>query len=190
MLVQNQMKKISINEYRDKFCFPIKNYYVKLGFTFENNSFEKIGTEFIEEYKKYRYDAELYPEVIKLLKDLKNNGISNSILSAQYQPLLDDHIKYYNIGNNFLKIIGLDNHYASSKIDNGFKLIQDLNIDINNILMVGDTDHDYEVADAIGIDCILLSHGHNSISRLNSTKALVVKNLSELSYFLKIQPLN
>ena len=59
-------------------------------------------------------------------------------------------------------------------------------VDINKILMVGDTDHDFEVSQALGIDCILISHGHNSILRLKQTNAHIVDNLSKLAYFLEI----
>ena len=55
------------------------------------------------------------------------------------------------------------------------------------ILMIGDTDHDFEVAIAMGVDCILLSHGHNCISRLQNTGAMVINDLMELSELFKIE---
>ena len=186
MLVQNHLAKISINQYRDLFSFPVKNYYEKLGFDFEQESFEKAGNEFINEYKKHRYEAQLFPEVELLLKLLIENGVSNSILSAQHQTFLNDLTCYYNIDKYFINIVGLDNHYAHSKINNGLELIKEIEIDISKILMVGDTDHDFEVSQAIGVDCILISHGHNSISRLQETNTLIVENLSQLAYFLEI----
>ena len=64
MLVQNHLAKISINQYRDLFSFPVKNYYEKLGFDFEHESFEKAGNEFINEYKKHRYEAQLFPKTV------------------------------------------------------------------------------------------------------------------------------
>ena len=186
MLYKNHLAPISISQYRDLFSFPVKKYYEKLGFNFEHESFEKAGNEFIDEYKQHRYDAKLYPETELLLKLITEKGITNSILSAQHQIFLNDLTCYYNIDKYFINIVGLDNHYAHSKVDNGIELIKEIEIDINKILMVGDTDHDFEVSQALGIDCILISHGHNSISRLKKTNAHIVDNLSKLAYFLEI----
>ena len=186
MLYKNHLAPISISQYRDLFSFPVKKYYEKLGFNFEHESFEKAGNEFIDEYKQHRYDAKLYSETELLLKFLTEKGITNSILSAQHQTFLNDLTCYYNIDKYFINIVGLDNHYAHSKVDNGIELIKEIDIDINKILMVGDTDHDFEVSQALGIDCILISHGHNSISRLKQTNAHIVDNLSKLAYFLEI----
>ena len=42
------------------------------------------------------------------------------------------------------------------------------------VLLVGDTDHDADVARAIGADCILLSCGHQSASRLAACHPIAV----------------
>ena len=80
--------------------------------------------EFIREYEKRRYEAQLYPWVIPLLSELQTMGISHSILSAQHQSLLDDLTQYYNIRDHFIQVIGLDNHYAHSKMENGKRKIK------------------------------------------------------------------
>jgi phosphoglycolate phosphatase len=46
--------------------------------------------------------------------------------------------------------------------------------------MVGATLHDYEVAQAIGIDCILLASGHCNRSRLEATGLRVFENIEDL----------
>ena len=47
-------------------------------------------------------------------------------------------------------------------------------------LMIGDTLHDFEVAKAIGADCILLAWGHQDRERLEGTGCLVFNNISEV----------
>ena len=180
------MDTITLKKYREIFGFPVKNYYLKLGFDLDAEPFEKSGLEFIREYGKRRYEAQLYPEVISLLNELSNIGITHSILSAQHQEFLDDLTNHYNIRRFFLQVIGLNNHYASSKIDNGKRLVTNLDIDLKKVLMIGDTEHDYEVANAIGIDCLLLSHGHHNHSRLQNTTGVVMQNLFEVFHFFGI----
>ena len=186
VLTRYNLATINIKKYRELFGFPVRDYYIKLGFDFQKIPFEISGTEFIKGYENRRYDAELYPQVIPLLTEFQKRGISHSILSAQHQNFLNDLTEYYNIQDQFTEIIGLDNHYAHSKVDNGIKWVKKLDMNKKEILMIGDTDHDFEVADAMGIDCILLSHGHHCNSRLQSTGAMVLNNLSELSQYFKI----
>ena len=187
VLKRRKMKAITLESYREIFGFPVKDYYIKLGFDFDRESFENSGLEFIKEYEKYCFKAELYSQVIPLLNELQKLGISHSILSAQHQILLDDLTQYYKIRNQFIGIIGLDNHYAHSKVENGVNWIKQLEMNPKEILMIGDTDHDFEVAIAMGVDCILLSHGHNCISRLQNTGAIVINDLMELSELFKIE---
>ena len=180
------MDTITLKEYRKIFRFPVKDYYLKLGFDLEKEPFEEVGLEFIKVYENRRYDAQLYPQVIPLLIELRARGISHSILSAQHQILLDDLIQYYNIRYHFIGVFGLDNHYADSKIENGIEWVKQINLSPQEILMIGDTDHDFEVAGVIGIDCFLLSHGHYCSKRLKETGAKVFQNLMDISSFFKI----
>ena len=181
------METITLEKYREIFGFPVKDYYIKLGFDLEKEPFEECGLEFIKEYENRRYEAELYPETSFLLTKLRAAGISHSILSAQHQNLLDDLIQFYNIRHHFINIIGLNNHYARSKIDNGISWIKKLHIDSKKILMIGDTDHDFEAAKAMGVDCLLLSQGHHCPTRLEKTGAKVFQDLNDVGNFFQIE---
>ena len=187
VLKRRKMNPITLEKYREIFGFPVKDYYIKLGFDFDTESFENSGLEFIKEYENHCFKAELYPQAIPLLNELQKLEISHSILSAQHQILLDDLTQYYKIRNQFIGIIGLDNHYAHSKVENGVNWMKQLKINPKNILMIGDTDHDFEVAIAMGVDCVLLSHGHNCLLRLQNTGAIIINDLMELSELFQIE---
>ena len=187
ILKRRKMNTITLEKYREIFGFPVKNYYIKLGFDLEKEPFEESGMEFIRGYESRRYEAQLYPQVIPLLSELQTIGISHSILSAQHQTLLDDLTQYYNIHDYFIKIIGLDNHYAHSKVENGIRWVNRLKLNPQEILLIGDTDHDFEVAETIGINCLLLSHGHHSPARLQKTGATVVQRLNDVFQLFKTE---
>lgn len=186
ILKRRKMKTITLEKYREIFGFPVKNYYTKLGFDLEKEPFEESGMEFIKGYKNRRYEAQLYPQVIPLLSDLQTIGISHSILSAQHQTLLDDLTQYYNIRDHFIQVVGLDNHYAHSKVENGIQWVNRLKLNAQEVLLIGDTDHDFEVAETIGVDCLLLSHGHHSPDRLQKTGATVVEGLNDIFQLFEI----
>ena len=51
------------------------------------------------------------------------------------------------------------------------------------VLFIGDTDHDFEVAQSIGTDCLLISHGHHCHARLIKTGAPIVSSLEDIFQF-------
>ena len=80
----------------------------------------------------------------------------------------------------FSEIVGIDNQYANGKIQEGIKLINKLPFKRKDIAMIGDTNHDSDVADELNIDCILIDHGHVSSRRLKKTGRKVVSNLTDI----------
>ena len=128
VLENRNMDTITVKKYRKIFGFPIEEYYKKLGFDIEKESFYESGLEFIRAYEKRRYEADLYPMVNSILSKLVSMNIHHSILSAQHQALLDDLTKYYNIRKYFTEINGLNNYYAHSKIDKGIEIVHNADL--------------------------------------------------------------
>ena len=54
----------------------------------------------------------------------------------------------------------------------------------SEILFIGDTIHDKDIADIIGSDCILIAKGHVSKKRLIETGARVFNELNEIKNWL------
>jgi len=185
ILDNRNMDTITVDQYRKIFGFPVENYYKKLGFNLEEESFQKSGLEFIRAYKKRRYEAELHLGVKSILSKLLSINIHHSILSAQHQILLDDLTKHYSIREYFIAINGLNNYYAHSKINKGIEWMKKTGFDSKEVLLIGDTDHDFEVAEALGTDCLLLSHGHHCYSRLIQTGAPVFRKLDNIFYIFE-----
>jgi len=174
------MPLVTQDHYLKIFGFPVIDYYRRLGFDFSSESFEVIGTEFIEGYEARKYEARLFEEVPQILKILADHGVSHSVLSAYQQETLDELIDHFSLGDNFLKVVGLDNHYAHSKLENGLKWMAELPYSPDEVLFVGDTAHDLEVAQALGVDCTLLDSGHQTRARLEATGGMVVDGLEAL----------
>ena len=84
------------------------------------------------------------------------------------------------IGNYFTHISGINNHYAVSKVENAKNLIKKVNINPQQVCMIGDTIHDYEVAGEIGCNCIIVANGHQSYKRLEPLNCTVVNKLTDV----------
>lgn len=180
VLVKRKLSTVTLEYYRDIFSFPIIAYYEKLGFDFAQESFESIGTEFITEYEKKRSQCALMPDATKTLQTISQLGLTQSILSASKQDYLLDAVGGYGLNGLFLEINGLNNHYASSKVDIGRDFVARNKLDPSTILLIGDTTHDADVAAAIGADCCLIPNGHQSQKVLAAYGAPIVGSLSKL----------
>ncbi len=182
MLTRRNLPRVTAERYAEIFDFPIKTYYEKAGFDFEREPFEKLSDEFIEEYERRKLECPLQEGAVEILSENAGKGISQSIISASKQDSLEELMKWYNIGHLFVAVHGLDNHYAFGKVDIGLKWIAELKLPPGEILMIGDKIHDYEVAEAMGVDCILITSGHQDKLRLEACGARVVDSLAELEF--------
>ncbi|MFA8342118.1 MAG: HAD family hydrolase [Rhodothermaceae bacterium] len=179
-LRQQNKKEIDLDIYKNIFTFPVYNYYLKAGIEMSEEEFKTLSIDFIEKYEAFKYDCKLFTDVKETLEKINSVNIKQSVLSAYKQDSLLEFLGHYDLLNNFENIVGLDNIYAAGKIENGKKLIKKIGVDPKEIVLIGDTLHDLEVANEIGADCILVSRGHQSRERLINSENRVVDSLKAL----------
>jgi len=179
-LEKRDMPTITHYHYQKIFGFPVIDYYRRLGFDFKDESFEVVGTEFIDGYEQHKYDVGLHDGVKEVLFKLSSLRVSHSILSAYKQNTLDELVAHFGLTNQFLKIVGLNNHYAHSKVENGIQWMSELDMNPSDVLFVGDTEHDFEVAEVIGVDCVLIPGGHQTREALSKTGATILDNITDI----------
>ncbi|BDQ01720.1 HAD family hydrolase [Ignavibacterium sp.] len=180
LLNQNNLSQITYERYRDIFTFPVSDYYKTAGFDFSKTSFEILGKLFMDEYEKRKYEMNLFDGAREILELAKNMGIGQSVLSAYKHDTLVEILKHYQISEYFENISGLDNIYAGSKEHLGIELRKKLNFRKEEILFIGDTLHDADVAKAMDVNCVLISNGHQSARRLLANGNIVLSNIREL----------
>ncbi len=166
MLQRRGLPPITIKTYRDKLCFPVDQYYCQLGFDYETNPYKILAEEFIAEYERRRFECVLQDGARELIQALHSRNIPQAVLSAYQHDTLLQAVDYFELTPFFSDIIGLDDIYAAGKVENGKKYIAGLDIAPGEVLFIGDTLHDFEVAEAMGVNCALVANGHNSRSRL------------------------
>jgi len=181
---QEQFKNYGINPLNAKerakiFSHPIENYYKNVGFDLSKTSFKQLSIEFMEIYEKLSFkNAQLFEGTIELLDILKNKNKNLYILSAASEKHLQAIVDVKGISSYFKAIYGLHDHEAKTKIPRALELKDDFSELKNStsLLMVGDTDHDYEVAQAIGADSIIIAQGHQAHDKLKKLNTIVLKN--------------
>ena len=180
ILRERGIKELTLAEYRNIFTFPVRDYYERAGLNLSRHSFEELGEEWIREYEKRRLECSLFEGAEETLNMFSGMTEGQSILSAYSQNSLEEVIGYFKLDGYFRHLAGLDHVYADGKINRGKSMIKNLDLDKKEILLIGDTVHDYEVAKELGTECILISGGHQSRERLLACNVPVFNNFADL----------
>lgn len=181
LLIKRQLPQLTKEHYKEVFGFPVIDYYQKLGFDFGKEAWENVAAEFMQAYHNKESTFELYEDAITTLEELKRKGYSQYILSAMKTASIEKMLKNYGIINYFDGIYGLDHHYADGKVEKGRDLLKNEQLSPQECILCGDTIHDAEVSKKLGLNCILICDGHQSVERLEATKYPVIQRLSELT---------
>ena len=169
MLRKRGLPLLTSESYREAFTFPVKDYYEKVGFDFQKEDWDLTAQEFITNYTNRLPYSDIFPEARILLDFFKKQGKKQFILSAMEINMLKDSTRELNIQEFFDEISGIDNIYASSKIENGRNLFHKHQLKAKDVCLLGDTTHDYEVAQSLGCQCYLIASGHQSFEKLKAT---------------------
>lgn len=169
-----------IEEYHEKFQFPIIKFYEELDFDLENEKFEDIAKDYVFEFDERFYELEIFPDAESVIREFKYKGIEQIILSQTEQRWLEKQVRFHDIDCLFTELLGARDIYVKGKEGIALSWITRNDIDPAEVLMIGDTTHDFEVAQSIGCDCILIARGHNSKERLQNTGAVTLDSIEEL----------
>jgi phosphoglycolate phosphatase len=178
MLTRRDLPRLERARYHALFDFPVRRYYERLGFDPARDSFEQLSVEFISGYDARRLGAVLHRGVANTLAAVRAAGVGQSILSAYRHETLHEIVAHFGLTAHFDHISGLDNIHAHSKVALGRELVTRLGIAPAEILLVGDTLHDREVARALGVACALVAAGHHPAERLRASGAAVYDDLA------------
>jgi phosphoglycolate phosphatase len=186
LLLQYGKDTTTHDTYLKEFGFPVAAYYEHLGFDFSVDPFDTIADEYIDRYSTRQYECDLYDGTNTVLETLQRAEIPQSILSAYHQDYLTEAVTRFQVNQFFEHIKGREDHYATSKVDAGHDLISRLGLRAEQTLLIGDTLHDLEVAQALGTQCILISRGHQTADRLAHVTVPVVSDISQVPAQIQI----
>jgi phosphoglycolate phosphatase len=178
LLPAHNLPTITEEMYKQKFTFPVFKYYESLGFS--KDQFAAVSIQFIQAYNNNQRNCEIVPGLSALFTKNQAAGLKQSVLSASKQESLKEIITHFNLNQYFEHIAGLSDIYAAGKIDLGKGLMKNLAAVPQEVLMIGDTYHDLEVANALGIDHVLVSHGHSLVENISKHTNRVAMSVDEL----------
>lgn len=178
MLARRGLRELpDMSAYHEVFGFPILEYYQKVGFDFTREPFERLAEEYIFLYhSENSSNCQLHPHAQAVLATIHERHISQIILSASEQGNLLSQVSCFDITGYFDEILGISDIFATSKLEVALDYMT--REKISRAVLIGDTEHDYQVAQRLGVDCLLIANGHQGRERLLACKVPVLDDIS------------
>ncbi len=161
--------------YREKFCFPIEEYYRNVGLDFSKTPYSVYAHRWIDEYRAREKTAPLCDGAREALEYIKALQIPQILFSATEKEMLTQQVSALGIADYFETVLGADNVYAEGKIPIGKRWIA--SVRPRKALLIGDTEHDALAAAEMGVDCVLIANGHRAPEQLRRTGRPVYPDL-------------
>ena len=139
----------------------------------------EVADEWVALYSEKMYTAPLTDGAEDALEAIKAAGCRQIILSASEKARLITHLEKLGITHYFDEIHGAEDVYAKGKADIAKELSK--RDDLFPAVLIGDTDHDFSCARAIGCDAMLFSGGFMSEERLSVLDSPVRSSLIEIA---------
>lgn len=177
-------QRYTLDSYREIFGFPVEEYYVRAGFDFSRHPFPVLAKSFMEDYLPRSASCPLARGARQALADFDRAGLRQVILSASRVEDLERQVTERGIRGCFDRLLGLGDIYAKSKVEVGRRFFRESGFDPGRAVMIGDSVHDFEVARAMGVRCVLQCAGHQTEAALRATGAPVVPGLPEAADFI------
>lgn len=179
MLAMRNMPPIDIVRYRECISVPIKGFYEKV-FDLENEDYSEILRQYNEGYLYHLKDCGLTDGAREALDFFDSQGAKQIIVSSSNNAQLCKNVRKYGIWERFDAVLGAADFMATSKIERAVVYLEKEGAKRGEVLVVGDLEHDAELAREIGADCILLSSGHEKRERLAAAETPIINDLYEL----------
>lgn len=148
---------------------------------------EKTARRAVEIYReRYApigiYENELYPGIEDMLARLKNRGYKIGIASSKPENFVKIVAEYFHIESYFDEIVGSEPEGGRT---NKTEVIEEalrrmgLTDHRDQVIMVGDKEHDVFGARRAGLECIAVSYGYGTKEELENARPLKIVNSAE-----------
>jgi phosphoglycolate phosphatase len=182
------MEPLSRVRYRELFGFPVRAFYESIGFDFSDEPFAALSRDFIAVYRRRAPEMQVAPGARAALARLSQQGVRHLVVSAMEARLLGEMLGEHGLSTLVAGHHGTLDHTAGSKVEVGVEAVRAAALAPESLVVVGDTLHDLELAQAIGCRALLYAGGHMHRDRLAqggaTVGATVIDDFSELDRYL------
>ncbi len=177
LTILNQLRReeglspLSLSQYRAAFGFPIRDFYARIGFDFAKTPYEDLADRYWVLYEQGVKTCPLAADAAETLAALPCRHI---ILSASPLPALRAQVAQYPaLAAHIDRILGTDNVLGASKTALAQALRDEGLCAPDEMLLVGDTDHDAVTAATLGCRFVAYANGHQHNDGIQSLSEVI-----------------
>lgn len=179
-LEQLGLERVSYETQEMLFKHPVSQYYRDMGARFAPGQFEKLAEEFHSIYGEKRKEGQVREDAVNLLSHFRSRNVRQVVLSAYREVDLQSLVREVHLEKYFDDILGLSDYHAVSKVKRGLDWFKAQNISPESVLVIGDTNHDVEAAQAMNAQVVLVPSGYQHRNILLQTGVPMFNDLHEL----------
>jgi phosphoglycolate phosphatase len=148
---------------------------------------EETGRQAVEYYReRYSvtgiYENRLYPGVEKMLSELKQKGYRLAVASSKPEYYILQILDYFRIYEYFDVIVGSEMNGGRTRksevIEEALRLLK-LEKHRDQVVMVGDKEHDVLGAREAGVSCIAVTYGYGTEEELDAAEPMAKADSTE-----------
>lgn len=133
------------------------------------------------------YENSVYPGIPELLEELRRKGYLLAVASSKPENYVNQVLDYFHLSGYFDVIVGSEmNGNRTRKAQVIEETLERLKLSghRNQVLMVGDKEHDVLGAREAGVSCVAVSYGYGTMEELKAAEPLkIVSSAEELLHF-------
>ena len=179
MLAARGMELMDSARYKECISVPISGFYEK-AFDLSKEDYPSLLREYNSGYLRLLDFCGLSEGSVEMLDFFASEGCSQVIVSSSNNDLLVKNCKRYCVFERFDAILGAADFAAGSKIERAENYLKNADAEQGKVLVIGDLEHDAQLAKELGADCFLLTSGHEHPDRLARSGAVIIDKLTEI----------
>lgn len=180
--------KINFNVDENSFALKIGQHFNDIfnAFNIDVPSFDEFINIYKANYFEQMHYSTLYGGVEETLAALKNKNIKISLLTTKVQDQADRIIDHFNLRKYFDLVMGRRDGIAHKPSPEPLlKICSDLNVDVKNTLMVGDTELDIKCGKNAGSFTCGVLYGYRTKELLElENPDFIVERIEEILRFV------
>ena len=159
VLVERELPVIRDHRaYRQVFGFPISDFYARLGIVADD--FPAAADHYLRLFADAVGHASLHPGARATLAAVRHLNLEQVLISATPEEVLKQQLAPHALNDYFTQTHGITDAYAASKAHVVESWLGASGHDPRRVVMIGDTNHDEEIADALDVQFIRFRNGH------------------------------
>lgn len=149
--------------YRAVFGFPIREFYARVGIDIEpGGQYESAALAYLAAFEQAVAGATLQPHARQVLAELGSRGLHQVLISATAEPTLNRQLAPHRLTDLLDGSHGITDPLEPSKTQVVRRWLSTSGHSPEQVVMVGDTNHDREIAAELGLRFIAFSQGHQN----------------------------